>query len=131
MPPPSSWASWAAACRCGEGSVSRPVIGICAAQAQARWSHWDQQAVLLPRSYIDAVQRAGGLAVMIPPDETLERDPDEVLDVLDGLVLAGGADIDPASYGEPAHPGTQGTRPGRGASGIALGRRAVGSEIPL
>ena len=111
--------------------MSRPVIGVCAAQEQARWSYWDQQAVLLPRSYIDAVQRAGGLAVMIPPDETLERDPDEVLDVLDGLVLAGGADIDPASYGEPAHPETKGTVPARDASEIALTRRALERDIPV
>ena len=111
--------------------MSRPVIGICAALERARWSHWDQQAVLLPRSYVDAVQRAGGLALLIPPDEVLERDPDEVLDVIDGLVLAGGADIDPASYGEEAHPETGGTVPARDASEIALARRAMERDIPL
>ena len=48
--------------------MKRPVIGICTALEQARWSVWDQQAVLLPRNYVDAVQRAGGLALMLPPD---------------------------------------------------------------
>jgi putative glutamine amidotransferase len=111
--------------------MSRPVIGICAAQERARWSYWDQQAVLLPRSYVDAVQRAGGLALLIPPDEVLEREPDEVLDVIDGLVLAGGADVDPASYGEEPHPETGGTVPARDASEIALARRALERDVPL
>jgi putative glutamine amidotransferase len=109
----------------------RPVIGICAALERARWSHWDQQAVLLPLSYVDAVQRAGGLALLIPPDSLLEESPDEVLDVLDGLVLAGGADIDPSAYGEDAHPETGGTVPARDASEIALARRALERDIPL
>jgi putative glutamine amidotransferase len=111
--------------------VSRPVIGICTAQEQARWSYWDQEAVLLPRSYIDAVQRAGGVAVLVPPDAALERDPDEVLDVLDGLVLAGGADIDPSAYGEAPHAETKGTVPARDNSEIALVRRALERDIPV
>ena len=48
--------------------MARPVIGICTALERARWSVWDQQAYLLPRSYIKAVQRAGGIALMLPPD---------------------------------------------------------------
>jgi putative glutamine amidotransferase len=111
--------------------MSRPVIGICTALERARWSVWDQQAYLLPRSYIDAVQRAGGLAVMLPPDETLERDPDEVLDLLDGLILAGGADIDPATYGAPPHPETRGTVPERDGFEVALARRALARDVPL
>ena len=91
--------------------MPRPVIGICTALERARWSVWDQQAYLLPRSYIDAVKRAGGLAIMLPPDVTLQEDPDDVLDLIDGLILAGGADIDPASYGEDAHAETRGTVP--------------------
>ena len=46
----------------------RPVIGLCAAVERARWSVWDDEAVLLPRGYATAVQRAGGLAVLLPPD---------------------------------------------------------------
>src|SRR5271155_3485352 len=78
--------------------MKRPVIGMCTAVEQSRWSVWDQPAMLLPRSYVDAVHRAGGLALMLPPDPRLVEDPSEALELLDGLVLAGGADIDPGAY---------------------------------
>ena len=106
-------------------SVTRPTIGICTALERARWSVWDQQAVLLPRSYVEAVQSAGGLAVMIPPDPALVDDPAEALDLLDGLMLAGGADIDPAAYGQEAHPETTGTVPERDACEMAIFREAI------
>jgi putative glutamine amidotransferase len=92
---------------------------------------WDQQAVLLSRSYVQAVQRAGGLVLMLPPDEQLLEDPAEVLDLLDGLVLAGGADIDPASYGEQAHPETVDTVPERDRFEIALVRAAIERDLPV
>jgi putative glutamine amidotransferase len=109
----------------------RPRIGICTALERARWTVWDQEAFLLARSYIDAIQRAGGLALMIPPDPVAVEEPDEVLDVLDGLILAGGADIDPAAYGEEAHPATHGTVPARDEFEVALARRALDRDIPL
>jgi putative glutamine amidotransferase len=107
------------------------VIGICAALERAKWSVWDQQAMLTPRSYVDAVHRAGGMALMLPPDAELQRDPDEVLDLLDGLVLAGGADIDPAAYGAERHEATVATVPERDTFEIALARRALERDIPL
>jgi putative glutamine amidotransferase len=107
------------------------VIGICAALERARWSVWDQEAMLLPRSYVDAVQRAGAIAVMLPPDPALAEDPSQLLALIDGLMLAGGADIDPASYGEAAHPETTGTVPERDAFEITLVRRAVEQDMPV
>jgi putative glutamine amidotransferase len=109
----------------------RPLIGLCTALERARWSVWDQEAMLLPRSYIDAVQNAGGIAVMIPPDAHLAQDPDAILDVIDGLVLAGGADIDPAAYGQPRHDQTAHTVPERDSFEIALARRALERDVPL
>jgi putative glutamine amidotransferase len=107
------------------------VIGICSALERARWSVWDQQAFLTPRSYIDAIHRAGGLALLVPPDPELEANPDEILDRLDGLILAGGADIDPANYGADPHPATNGTVPERDTFEIALARRALERDMPL
>jgi putative glutamine amidotransferase len=109
----------------------RPRIGICTALERAQWTVWDQEAFLLARSYIDAIQAAGGLALMIPPDPEAARDPGDVLDVLDGLILAGGADIDPATYGEAPHPETNGTWPERDEFEVALARAALERDLPL
>ncbi|HXB64014.1 MAG TPA: gamma-glutamyl-gamma-aminobutyrate hydrolase family protein [Solirubrobacteraceae bacterium] len=111
--------------------MARPVIGICTALERARWSVWDQQAALLPRNYVEAVQGAGGLALMIPPDPSLVEDPVEVLELIDGLMLAGGVDIDPASYGEPRHEETTSTVPERDVFELALLRAAIARELPV
>src|SRR5579884_2003123 len=111
-------------------AVSRPAIGICTALERARWSVWDQEAALLPRSYIDAVQRAGGLALLLAPDAALVERPEEVLELLDGLMVAGGADIDPASYGQERHAETVDTVPERDAFEIALVRAAIARDLP-
>jgi putative glutamine amidotransferase len=95
--------------------LKRPVIGLCAAVERARWSVWDDEAVLLPRSYVTAIQRAGGLALLLPPDKV--EDPSEWLSLLDGLILAGGAD-----YGDV---------PDRDAFEIALGVAALDNDLPL
>jgi putative glutamine amidotransferase len=112
-------------------SVRRVVIGICTALERARWSVWDQQAALLPRSYIDAVQRAGALALLLPPDASAVEDPDQTLELLDGMLLAGGADIDPACYGQERHAETVDTMPERDAFEIALTRAAIERDMPV
>ena len=93
--------------------MKRPVIGVCASVERARWSVWDSEAVLLPRSYVTAIQRAGGLAVLLPPDEAR----DGILELVDGLILAGGAD-----YGDV---------PDRDAFEIALALEALDRDLPL
>ncbi|HWT21922.1 MAG TPA: gamma-glutamyl-gamma-aminobutyrate hydrolase family protein, partial [Solirubrobacteraceae bacterium] len=73
--------------------MRRPRIGICTALETARWGVWENEAMLLSRAYVDAIHRAGGAALMLPPDPAAGEDPDAVLEPLDALVLAGGADI--------------------------------------
>ena len=107
------------------------MIGICAALERAKWGVWDQPAALLPLNYIGAIQRAGGLAIMLAPDERLVEEPEELLALIDGLILAGGADIDPASYGQPADPHTIDTVPERDRFEIALARGAIERDLPL
>ena len=111
--------------------MARPRIGICTALETARWTVWEREAFLLSRAYVDAVQAAGGLALMIPPDADTAFEPDAVLDAVDALVLAGGADIDPASYGAERHRCTTGTGPERDAAEIPLARRAVERGVPV
>jgi putative glutamine amidotransferase len=111
--------------------MDRPVIGICAVLDRARWSVWDAEAYLLPRSYVRAVQSAGGLALMLPPDAAAEDDPDALLDLVDGLVLAGGADVDPGAYDAEPHPETRDTVPERDTFELALARRALDRDVPF
>lgn len=112
-------------------SDSPPVIGVCTELVHARWGAWEGRAALLGELYIAAIQDAGGLVLMIPPDPRLESDPDTVLDRIDGLIFAGGADVDPASYGAEPHPQTIGTVPERDRSELALARRAVERNLPV
>lgn len=111
--------------------MSRPVIAICTPLERARWGAWDLPACVLPRSYVDAVHRAGAMALLLAPDPALVSDPDEALDRIDALMLAGGADIDPGAYGARAHPATLGTVPERDVFEIALTRRALQRDMPL
>lgn len=111
--------------------MSRPRIGICAGIEQARWGLWDSEVLLTPHSYVTAVQRAGGLALLLAPDAHTTAAPDEVLDLLDGLVLAGGVDMDPRAYGAERHPEVTHTVPERDDFEMALARRALERDMPL
>lgn len=108
-----------------------PAIGICAAVEQARWSHWDDRVALTPWPYVEAVQRAGGLPLILPPDDEAAEKPDPLLDRIDGLILAGGADVDPASYGAASHERTGATRPERDRFELGLAHRAIERGIPV
>jgi putative glutamine amidotransferase len=109
-----------------------PAIGICAAVERVSWGVWDgYEVTLAPRNYVRCVQRAGGIAIVLPPDEAAVEDPDLLLDRVDGLMLAGGADIDPASYGAEPHPETWGTCPDRDRFELALARRALERNLPV
>jgi putative glutamine amidotransferase len=111
--------------------MSRPVIGICAALERARWGAWDTLVLLSPRNYSLAVQRQGAIAVMLSPDDAVAEEPDQLLDMLDGLILAGGSDVDPRTYGAEPHPETRGTNPDRDRFEMALARAALERDMPV
>jgi putative glutamine amidotransferase len=111
--------------------VSECAIGICAAVERVRRDPWDEVVAMVQRTYPAAVQRAGALALVLPPDEAVVDSPDLLLDRIDGLLLAGGADVDPGSYGADRHPETGITWPERDRFEIALARRAIEREIPV
>jgi putative glutamine amidotransferase len=105
-----------------------PVIGITSYVEQARWGVWDVPAAVLPFTYVAAVEAAGGVAVVLPPTATHDG---AVLDRLDAIVFAGGADLDPGLYGEEPHPETIGTRPERDAAEVPLMKAALERDLPL
>jgi putative glutamine amidotransferase len=109
-------------------TASQPVIGICAVRERARWAFWDQDAHLVADSYVRPLQRAGAIAVLLPIDA---RAPTHLLDRLDGLLLIGGADIDPAAYGAERHPATASTYPERDRFEIAMLHCAIDRGMPV
>ena len=107
--------------------LRRPLIGLTTYLSEAAWGVWQRRAALVPELYLDAVARSGGTPVLLPP---VGSDP-AVLDVLDGLVLIGGVDVDPGAYGEEPHPTVVLTQPERDAHETALFRAALDRGIPV
>ena len=97
------------------------MIGITAyAEPSVRWGAWDVPAAVIPLAYVRQVEAAGGRPLLIPPSE---EGIEETLDVMDGILFSGGADLDPSEYGQDAHPETTGTRPDRDRASSRCSRR--------
>jgi putative glutamine amidotransferase len=111
----------------GTIDAAAPLIGISSYAQRARWGAWDDQAVLLPRRYADKVAQAGGAPVLLPPLAGIEH----TLTRLDGLVLSGGGDIDPARYAAPRDPETGPASDDRDGAELALCRAALNLGLPL
>jgi putative glutamine amidotransferase len=110
------------------GGTRKPIIGITTYVEQARWGHWDVPAALLPLRYVQRVEAAGARAVLVPPSPAGN---DELLERLDGVVFAGGSDLDPGLYGAAPHPLTVGLRPERDAGEVALMHAALQHDLPV
>ncbi len=106
---------------------SGPVIGISAYREQAQWGKWETEAVVLPHRYPDRVAEAGGVPVLLPAVPGIS----EVIGRLDGLVLSGGGDVDPAVYGAQPHPETTSVRPRRDAAEAELLSAALRRGLPV
>ncbi|TNY36366.1 gamma-glutamyl-gamma-aminobutyrate hydrolase family protein [Thermomonospora catenispora] len=107
-----------------------PIIGVTAYEDPARWGVWIREATLLPASYPRAIERAGGVPVLIPPTDALDGLP-ALMRRLDGVVLAGGPDVDPALYGARRHPETGPPHPRRDRFELALVRAVLEAGLPF
>ena len=87
-------------------SGARPVVGLTTYLQQAKTGVWDVRASFLPAIYFDGVAMAGGISVLLPPQPVDGSIAERVLDGLDGLIVTGGRDLDPATYGQQVHPAT-------------------------
>ena len=105
----------------------KPVIGITSYAQDAKWGVWHVPAVLVPLAYVQAVERAGGRPVLIPPSE---EGIEETLDALDAVVFSGGADVDPELYGAEPHPKTDVPHSHRDAGELALLHGALARDMP-
>ena len=133
-----------------------PWIGISTYREQASWGVWQQEAAVLPATYVDCVAAAGGIPLLLPPlgdinlvvdsvSENLvpEKFADrsdasyvaelavETVSGLDGLVISGGPDVDPAHYGSSPHPETGAPRAQRDAWELALLSAALERDVPV
>ena len=111
--------------------MSRPVIGLTTYREEAAWGVWHQRADLLHTEYADTVVAAGGVPVLLPPGTD---DPDAaavVIARIDGLIVSGGADVDPARYDAEPHDRTAGWRPDRDAWELALLEAAASADLPV
>jgi putative glutamine amidotransferase len=118
--------------RAGQSSTDRPpVIGLTTYLEQARTGVWDVRASFLPAVYFQGVTAAGGVATLLPPQPVDSDIAERVLDGLDGLLITGGKDVDPAAYGQQPHSSTD--QPGlqRDAWEFALLDAALKRDLPV
>ena len=107
-------------------------MGITTALHPATWSVWSGvDANVVQRTYTLAVADADAVSVLLPPDAAGTRDPDRLLDIVDALLLSGGADLDPALYGADPEPELQVTNRERDEFELALARRALERDLPV
>ena len=112
-------------------AASAPLIGVTTYLEQAQTGVWDVRAAFLPKVYLDAVTDAGGIAVLLPPQPASPEVARRVLGALDGLVVSGGADVDPARYGQEPHERTGAPRTDRDEWEDALFAAAIELELPF
>lgn len=105
-----------------------PLIGLTSYAEDARWAVWEGKAAVVGWVYVDAIHRAGGRALIIPPTD---RGVEETVATLDGLVLAGGQDLDPGIYDAEPHAETQPPHTERDQAELDLLRAAIDRDVPV
>ena len=111
--------------------MTPPIIGICAAYETAAWSFWKQPAAIVSSTYINKVCDAGGLGIGLIPHPAVLSYPWLILNRIDGLLLIGGADLEPSSYGRQRTERTEATAPDRDAFELALAQAALAADLPV
>lgn len=104
--------------------MTKPVIGI---GSDVQSSPGKRDRAFVYTTYVDSLRRAGAMPVLIPPQPENARD---LVDELDGILLAGGDDCDPAVYGEEPHPTVDTMDPRRQSNDLSLAKMARERGIP-
>jgi putative glutamine amidotransferase len=108
--------------------VTRPLIGITTYVTPASWGYWELEAALIPAAYVEAIERAAGRPLLVPPSAD---GVEETLDALGGLLLSGGSDLDPAIYDQEPHDETFGVHRDRDHAELALLQAALARDMPV
>lgn len=110
----------------------QPVVAITTSIDEVSEGAWRFRAAYSPLTYVRAVQRAGGVALLLVADPDRPQDTERILDRIDAVIATGGSgDVDPALYGEAPHPATQADFAGRDAFEGALVRGAADRHLPV
>jgi putative glutamine amidotransferase len=108
------------------------VIAVAASLESASYGIWvDQACALVRNNYLEPLRDAGGVAVLVSTDSFVAEHPETILDRADGLLLIGGSDLDPATYGAARHPETKVIKPERDRLELALARDAIARDMPV
>jgi putative glutamine amidotransferase len=107
-----------------------PNVGVTCNLEVVKYGIWTEPAAMVPLTYVRAIARAGGRPLLIAPTPADLADPSELLDMLDGVLVTGGADVDPAAYDEPPHPRTDAAPPDRDAFELLLVQHAAERDLP-
>jgi len=111
-----------------------PIIGISTYHTSADWRGWSEEGALLPWTYVTSIRSSGGGAMLLPPNgdaEAAAAEAESIVSRLDGVVIAGGGDIDPAIYGAAAHPETDVNAPDRDVWELAIAEAALKLGVPV
>jgi gamma-glutamyl-gamma-aminobutyrate hydrolase PuuD len=112
-----------------------PLVGVTTYYAEAAWGPWRRLAGVVPAPYFELVAAAGGRPLLLPPVRSAPDGPSagaaEVVGALDALVLVGGGDLDPSSYGQARHAAVKATDAGRDRSEDALLGAALAADLPV
>ena len=111
--------------------MSKPRIGLTTYRTPGQMTIYDTELAVLPAQYVEAITRAGGLAVLIPPQQLDAADAARLLTGLDALVITGGADVNPARYGHEPGPHTQAPENLRDDLEDSLLREALAQKLPI
>ncbi|GGH91388.1 gamma-glutamyl-gamma-aminobutyrate hydrolase family protein [Arthrobacter liuii] len=113
-------------------TVVKPVIGLSTYLEQADTAGCGAvSAAFLPETYLAPIIAAGGIPTLLPPQPVAQGVIEVLVSRLDGLLIPGGWDVDPALYGQELHPSTDQPRPERDAWEQALIREAIRQDVPL
>jgi putative glutamine amidotransferase len=108
------------------------VIGVGGIPMQCQFGDvWDVPVVMLHRTYLDAIGRGGAISVILSPTNVLAENADTALDLIDGLILAGGTDVDPALYGQQPQPKLGQVDSARDHCELALATAALARNLPI
>ena len=106
--------------------VQSPVIGVTCPSRPTKWANWEMDAVVLPTTYHKMIIKCGGIPFLIPPGSN-----SDVIDKIDGLLVAGGPDINPELYGQDSGPYTNEFYHEQDISEISLINSALDKNVPL